>query len=59
MKQKVFTRPVSVTLSDDMFDRIKAITDHKGISISDYIRDAVREKLTSEKNDNHIETKED
>ncbi len=45
MKRKVFTRPVSVVLSGEMFDQIKAITDSGEISISDYIRDAIKEKL--------------
>ena len=45
MKKKLYTRPVSVVLSDEMFDQIKAITDNWEISISDYIRDAIQEKL--------------
>ena len=47
MKKKLYTRPVSVVLSDEMFDQIKAITDNWEISISDYIRDAIQEKLTN------------
>jgi hypothetical protein len=27
MKKKIYTRPVSVTLSDEMFEQIKEITD--------------------------------
>jgi len=54
MKQKLFTRPVSVTLSVDMFDQIKAITDQEGIALSDYVRAALQEKLeTSNKNKIH------
>jgi Arc/MetJ-type ribon-helix-helix transcriptional regulator len=45
MKKKVFTRPVSVTLTEEMFNQIKSITDSSEISISDYIRHAVQEKL--------------
>jgi len=45
MKQKLFTRPISVVISVDMFDQIKAITDQRNISISDYIREALQEKL--------------
>ncbi len=48
MKQKLFTRPVSVTLSVDMFDQIKAITDQEGIALSDYIRAALQEKINKE-----------
>lgn len=45
MKKKFFTRPVSVSFSDDMFEQIKIITDTKEIGISDYIREAIAEKL--------------
>ncbi len=47
MKKRVFTRPVSVMLSVEMFDQIKAITDQVNIGFSDYIREAIREKLTT------------
>ena len=45
MKKKIYTRPVSVMLSVDMFDQIKAITDQGNIGFSDYIREALQEKL--------------
>ena len=45
MKQKLFTRPISVMLSVDMFDQIKAITDKRNIGFSDFIREAIQEKL--------------
>ena len=45
MKQKLYTRPISVMLSVDMFDQIKSITDQGNIGFSDYIRDAIQEKL--------------
>jgi predicted DNA-binding protein len=45
MKKKVFTRAVSVMLPEEMFGRIKAITDQENIAISDYVREAVKEKL--------------
>ena len=46
MKKKVFVRPVSVTFSEEVFRRIYDITERKEISISDYIRDAVQQKLS-------------
>lgn len=49
MKMKIYTRPVSITLTDEMFERIKEITDFKNIGISDYIRVAIQEKLTGKK----------
>jgi predicted DNA-binding protein len=48
MKKKIYTRPISVVLSFEMFQRIKEITDHEGIGISDYIREAVQEKLATD-----------
>lgn len=45
MKTKVYTRPVSVVLTNEAFEQIKAITDDKGTGISDYIREAIQEKL--------------
>jgi len=45
MKKKIYTRPVSVTLPDEMFDQIKAITDQRSIALSDYVREALQEKL--------------
>jgi len=45
MKQKMFTRPISVVLSVEMFDELKAITDQKNIAISDFIRNAIKGKL--------------
>ena len=45
MKQKLFTRPISEVLSVEMFDQIKAITDQRNIALSDYIREALQEKL--------------
>lgn len=57
MKKKLYTRPVSVTLSDEMFSEIKTITDTQDISISDYIREAIGEKL--EKNGSNIKNQEE
>ena len=49
MKKKIYTRPVSVMLSEEMFNLIKTVTDKGEIGISDYIREAIEEKMT--KND--------
>lgn len=45
MKKKIYARPISMVISVEMFDQIKAITDQRNIAISDYIREAVQEKL--------------
>ena len=47
MKKKLYTRPLSITLSEEMFDQIKEITDQEGIALSDYVREALQEKLNS------------
>jgi len=57
MKKKVYTRPVSVTLPEEMFDQIKAITDKENIGISDYIRDAIQMSFKLNIKENGYETK--
>ncbi len=47
MKKKVYTRSVSMMLSEKMFDQVKTIADNEEIGISDYIREAIREKLAT------------
>ena len=47
MKKKVYTRPVSVALSEEMFVQVKTIADNEEIGISDYIRESIREKLAT------------
>jgi len=57
MKKKIYTRPVSVTLSEEMFDRIKTITDKENIGISDYIREAIQIRFKLNIKENGYETK--
>ena len=45
MKKKIYTRPISIVLPDEMFDQIKIITDKENIGLSDYIREVLQEKL--------------
>lgn len=45
MKKKVYIRPVSVALSEEMFNQMKTNVDNENIGFSDYIREAIREKL--------------
>lgn len=51
MKKKLYTRPVSVTLSVEMFEQIKTLTDSWEISVSDYIRVAIHEMLKKTKDE--------
>ena len=48
MKKKLYTRPVSVMISVEMFEQIKTFTDSVDISISDYIRLAIKRSLDIE-----------
>lgn len=45
MKKRIYSRPVSVTLSDEMFQQIYEIAEKQEISMSEYIREAIQEKL--------------
>lgn len=45
MKKKIFVRPVSVTLSDEMFKQIYEIAEKQEISMSEVIREAIQEIL--------------
>ena len=45
MKKKIFVRPVSVNLSEEVFKHIYEITEKEEISLSDFVRDAIQEKL--------------
>ena len=48
MKKRIYSRPVSVTLSDDMFKQLYEIAEKEEISMSEVIRDAIQEKLMKE-----------
>ena len=45
LKKRIYSRPVSVTLSDEMFKQIYEIAEKQEISMSEYIRVAIEEKL--------------
>jgi hypothetical protein len=48
MKKKMFTRPVSVMFPAEMFNHLLEIANRQEIALSEYIREAVREKLQRE-----------
>ncbi len=52
MKKKIYTRPVSVVLSQETFNRIQEITDREDIAISDYIREAIQASLDNDEINN-------
>ena len=45
MKKRIYSRPVSVTLSEDMFQQIYEIAEKEEVSMSEVIREAIQEKL--------------
>lgn len=45
MKKKFYTRPVCVMLPQEMYKNLAAITNECEISMSDYIRIAVQDRL--------------
>ena len=48
MKKRLYTRPVSVMLTDEMFQQIEAIAEEEDLSFSDYIRGAIQSTLEEE-----------
>jgi len=48
MKKKLFTHPVSITLEEGIYERIKQLTDVSEISISEYVRGAIDMRLFSD-----------
>jgi len=53
LKKKIFVRPVSVTLSDEMFKQIYEIAEKEEISMSQYIREAIQKKLERTNNESN------
>jgi metal-responsive CopG/Arc/MetJ family transcriptional regulator len=51
MKKRIYTRPVSVTLSDEMFKQIYEIAEKEEVSMSEIIREAIEEKLDRTNNE--------
>ncbi len=58
MKKRIYTRPVSVTLSEEMFEQIKTLTDSWEISVSDYIRLAIKRSLDIEETNTRSKNKQ-
>lgn len=56
MKKRIYSRPVSVTLSDEMFRQIHEIAEKEEVSMSEVIREAIQEKLNVETNLNQKQT---
>jgi metal-responsive CopG/Arc/MetJ family transcriptional regulator len=48
LKKRIYSRPVSVTLSDEMFRQIHEIAEKEEVSMSEVIRKAIQEKLSAQ-----------
>ena len=48
MKKAKFTKALTVALCPDVFERIRAITDQREISMADWVRDAAELSLKNE-----------
>jgi hypothetical protein len=51
MKKKMFTRSVGVVFTEEMYLKIKEVTDSEDIGLSDFIRQAVQQKLDPQAQD--------
>ena len=48
MRKAVFTAPVTIYLSQDIYKQVKAVTDKKNISMAEYLREAAEQFLLKE-----------
>ncbi|MBT4527059.1 MAG: hypothetical protein HOC24_10950 [Deltaproteobacteria bacterium] len=48
MRKAVFTAPVTIYLSQDIYKQVKAVTDKKNISMAEYLRKAAEQFLLKE-----------
>ncbi len=48
MKKKIYIRPVCIMLSQEMYEQVAELTEQREISMSDYIRVALQDKLAGE-----------
>ena len=46
------TRPLTISLCDEDYERVRKITDHKEISMAEWFRDAAKMKLEQDEKEN-------
>ena len=51
MRKAVFTAPVTIYLSQDIYKQVKSVTDKKNISMAEYLRGATERLLLKEDDD--------
>jgi len=49
MKEACFTKALTVAFSEEVYNKVKAVTDQKRISMGEWVRDAVEKALADEK----------
>ena len=45
MREAKFTKPITIALPPDIYDKVKAITDHERISMAEWLRKVTEEAL--------------
>ncbi|MBA3010029.1 MAG: ribbon-helix-helix protein, CopG family [Proteobacteria bacterium] len=48
MRKAIHTRPLTISLTDADYERVRKITDDKNISMAEWFRDAAKMKLEQE-----------
>jgi hypothetical protein len=49
MKEACFTKSLTVAFSEEVYNKVKAVTDQKRISMGEWVRVAVEEALADDK----------
>ena len=45
MRKRVFTTPITVIISQELHQQLQELTDQENISLSEWVRDAINQKL--------------
>jgi predicted HicB family RNase H-like nuclease len=54
VKKATFTKPMTVTVRPEVYERIKALTDEREISIADWVRAAIDKTLEIEESSDEL-----
>lgn len=55
MRQKKFSKQLTITLQQEVFDHVQKETDVRGMSFSEWFRDAALGKIDKDKLNNNME----
>jgi hypothetical protein len=53
MRKAMHTRPLTISLCDEDYERVKQITDEKEISMAEWFREATKLKLEQEEQEDN------